>query len=479
VSFVRVALLVIGRKRPGFDALWGRQVEQEARSALESWRFPCFWSPTPVVDDASLRQAVAEARQADCTTLVVLQPTMGDGRLAPMLGQLWDDPVVFWATPERPNSPKVSSCSLVGTHVFASTFRQFWRPFELVYGDPGAESTLQQLADAVRLTALGARLRRCKIGLVGAHAPGFVNMHVDPAELSRELGVHVHHFGLQEFFDLVDSQDARAVEADVRRVLELQWPMEDVGPDDLPLSSRYYLAMKALLDGENLDALALRCWPELPNRFGQWPYLAMARLAEEGRVLALEGDVDGALSGLTGQLLGLGSGYVSDWLEHTEHAITLWHPGHAAPSMCEPGTLRLKRHFNNELPLVMDAQLAVDRPATIFRLWHCDGAARLMACDVRTAALDRPLRGTHGLARVDDRSVPDWFDALCHEGMPHHVSLVLGHYAGLMRRAARALGICWVEATSAPLPLGEGQGVRASWDRADTSGRFPTQGPSP
>ena len=68
----------------------------------------------------------------------------------------------------------------------------------------------------------------------------------------------------------------------------------DVGHDDLPANSRYYLAMKALWVGENLDALALRCWPELPNRFAQWPYLAMARLAEEGHVVALEGDVDGA-----------------------------------------------------------------------------------------------------------------------------------------------------------------------------------------
>jgi L-fucose isomerase-like protein len=218
---------------------------------------------------------------------------------------------------------------------------------------------------------------------------------------------------------------------------------EDVGPDDLPVNSRYYLAMKALLKSENLSALAVRCWPELPNRFGQWPYLAMARLTEEDRVVVLEGDVDGALTCLVGQLLGLGPGYVSDWLEHDEHAITLWHPGHAAPAMCQPGTLRLGRHFNNGLPLVIDAQLAVDRPITLCRIWHCDGATHLMACDARTAAPRRKLTGAHGLAVVEDRSIPEWFDQLCHEGMPHHVSLVPGHHARLLRRAARQLGIRW------------------------------------
>ena len=439
---VRAALVVIGRKRPGFDAAWGQQVEQSARAAVGACLPDPFWTPSRAVDDASLRRAVAEASQAGCEVLVVLQPTMGDGRLAPLVGQLWGDPVVLWATPERQDSPRISSCSLVGTHVFASTLRQLGRPFEVVYGDPGSETTLRQLDEAVRLASLGSRLRRAKIGLVGQHAPGFVNMHVDPAVLDRELGVQLHDFGLQEFFDLVESQDAQAVADDVERVLALGLPLaEGVGPNDLPMNSRYYLAMKALIESENLDALALRCWPELPNRFGHWPYLAMARLAEEGRAVALEGDADGALTCLIGQLLGLGTGYISDWLEHDEHTITLWHPGHAAMGMCEPGTLRLGRHFNNQLPLVLDAQLAVDRPITLFRVWHCDGAAHLMACEARTAAPRRELLGAHGLAVIGDRSVPAWFDQLCHEGMPHHVSVVLGHHGRRLRRAARLLGI--------------------------------------
>ncbi len=189
--------------------------------------------------------------------------------------------------------------------------------------------------------------------------------------------------------------------------------------------------------------------PSCPPRFAQWPYLAMARLAEEGRVVALEGDVDGALSCLVGQQLGLGPGYISDWLAHDEHAITLWHPGHAALAMCQPGTPRLGRHFNNGLPLVIDAQLAVDQPVTLFRLWHCDGVAHLMAHDARTAAPGRELMGAHGRLIIEDRYVPEWFDQLCHAGMPHHVSLVRGHHAPLLWRAARQLGIHWFGA--APL----------------------------
>lgn len=442
---LRVGLLVIGRKRPGFDTQWGRQIEQSAWTAATQLEFDPFRPQTRAVDDASLRRALDELGQHGCEALVVLQPVMGDGRLAPILGQLWDSPLVFWATPERQDGGKVSSCSLVGAHAFASTLRQLGRQFEIVYGHPEEAKVRQQLTTAVRLVAAVAKLRSSKAGLVGSHAPGFINMHADPATISRQLGVELHHFGLQEFFDLVEGQTDQQVQDDVARVAAMGLPFEDnLSEDDLPINSRYYLAVQALLADENLDALALRCWPELPNRFGQWPYLAMARLAGENRAVALEGDLDGAVCCLIGRLLGVGVGYISDWLEHDQHTITLWHPGHAPPDMCTPDTVRLGRHFNSGQPMVVNATLAVDRPITLFRLWPCDGSYRLTACNARTVPPRRELAGTNGLAVVDDRDVHHWFDTLCHEGMPHHVVVLRGHQAELLQRLARLLRIHWV-----------------------------------
>ena len=48
-----------------------------------------------------------------------------------------------------------------------------------------------------------------------------------------------------------------------------------------------------------------------------------------GFPIACEGDVDGALGCLIGKLLGLGTVYLSDWLEHDQSTITLWHGGMA------------------------------------------------------------------------------------------------------------------------------------------------------
>ncbi len=447
----RVGFFVVRRKRPGFDRQWAAQIEQAAWDALRQSEFEAFRPPTRVVDDDSLRHALRESGQAGCDVLLVLQPTMGDGRLAPILAQLWDEPLVLWATPERPDGDKVSSCSLVGTHVFASIFRKLNRRFEIAYGDPNEAKTRHELKLALQVSTAAGKLRRAKIGLVGHHAPGFVNMDAEPFTMSRDLGVQLHHFGLEEFYQLVESQDEGVVREDVQRVWAMGLPFEDgLDKNDLTLGSRYYLALRALLTEEHLDGLALRCWPELPNRFGQWPYLAMTRLADEGQVVALEGDVDGAVSCLIGRLLGAGVGSISDWLEHDEHTITLWHPGHAPRAMCEPGTLRLGRHFNDDKPMVVNGTLKINQPVTLFRLWPCNGMYRMTAWNGRTIAPQRNLLGTHGLVAVEDRNVHQCFDTLCHAGMPHHVTLMLGHHTDTLKRLARHLGLAWIVGASLP-----------------------------
>lgn len=48
-----------------------------------------------------------------------------------------------------------------------------------------------------------------------------------------------------------------------------------------------------------------------------------------GFPIACEGDVDGSLGCLIAKLLGCGAVYLSDWLEHDEKTLTLWHGGMA------------------------------------------------------------------------------------------------------------------------------------------------------
>src|SRR5580658_9258852 len=269
----KLGVIFLGRRRPGFDMEWGRRMEERVRGWLQKAQFPFFEPPEKAVDDASMRRAMSACQAQSVEVIVLLQTTMGDGRLCPTLAQLWPDPVVLWATPEKPDGDMISSCSLVGAHCWASVFRQMGHGFDLVYGDPGADSTRERFGEAVRMAATIRRLRFVRLGVIGGQAPGYFAMGADPFAVHRGLGAQVQTFSLIEFSNVLNELPAAAVAEDVERVKALGLPHKDTTDEDLPMASRMYLAMRAFMGNENLDAMTIRCWPEMANTFGQWPYL--------------------------------------------------------------------------------------------------------------------------------------------------------------------------------------------------------------
>jgi len=444
---IRVGVIFLGRRRPGFDMDWGGKMEERVRIWLKETDFLVVEPPEKAIDDGSLRKAMAACDSEKVEALVVLQTTMGDARLAPTLAQLWPDPIILWATPENQKGEMISSCSLVGAHCWASVLRQMGHGFELVYGAPEEPCTQQRFKEAVQMSAVVRGLRSARLGVIGGQAPGYFAMSEDPFVIHRGLRAQVQNFSLLEFAEGVKQFSEEAVQADVARVKELGIPHKDTTDDDLPMASRLYLALRSFMENERLDAMTIREWPELPNILGQWPYLAVARLVDEGRAVGIEGDADGALSAWIAESLGLGRCYLSDWLEHDRETITLWHGGAAPMSLCEavgsPRGPRIAKHFNIQKPAVIEATIRANMPITIFRFWRLEGKYFLTARDGNTMKPRRHLLATNGLARMEE-DPGEWFEELCHAGMPHHVAMVSGHHADLFKRFARLINMQFI-----------------------------------
>src|SRR5579864_2001516 len=95
----KLGLLTIGRKRPGFDQEWNQIMRTKADEALAACGFEVVAPDQPVIDDQTTRAAIDRIRQARCGSLLVLQPSLGNGQLALTVSQEWDAPLVLWATP--------------------------------------------------------------------------------------------------------------------------------------------------------------------------------------------------------------------------------------------------------------------------------------------------------------------------------------------------------------------------------------------
>lgn len=443
----KVGVLIFARKRPGFDQTWSSEVREQCVSTLKSMGLTLVGADDVVIDDETVHAALDQIVAEQCSALIVIQPSIADGQFAMTVRQRWSAPVVLWATPERPGDGKVSSCALVGQNLWASVFRQTNHPFEFVYGP--AETIKEQLAKAIALTSAVHLLRRAKLGVVGTHVPGFIDLAVDPFLMDKTFGVQLHSLSLAQFIERVKNTDSAATEADLSKVRALKLPVSggsDAAPDEmLNVNSQFYLSIKDVMTESGLDALALQCWPELPNMVGHWPYLAVSRLTAEGTTVSIEGDADAALGSLITRMLGMGGGFLTDWLEHDDDSILFWHPGMAPLDMCnaigcEQGP-SVGEHFNGARPSVVDGELQIGAPVTVSRLWRCDNRYHLAAFEGEAVAPSRHVSGNSLQVNVDGGGVYGTFDDLLHEGLPHHVTLHYGRFKDTLRRFARLLGI--------------------------------------
>ncbi len=451
----QVGLLIMGRKRAGFDPEWGEATKQRIIATLKALPYPLTIPSQNIADEQALREAVEQCRIADVTVLVVVQPTISDGRLAPLLSRLWSGPLLMWATPEKPTGRMISANSLVGTHVMSATLRQLGHPLEIVYGDPEDAEIVYQVDRAVRTIHAADSVENRVLGLIGNHAPGFVDFHADPVFLSDALGSQLYHMSSVELIQRVRSySDADiADELAAFTAMNLPWSAdaEEAGvgtstaagatatSEELAMQARYYRAFREFFAENNLDSLAFRCWPDLPSELGHWPYLALARLVSEGFPIAMEGDVDGALCSRIAESAGIGPVYLSDWLQHDQETITIWHTGAAPFQLCRPDSLELSVQFNNKRPTVVQSVIREDMDATLFRIWRFDGEYHMSVLEGTTVAPDRELMATNGVFHTDRVDVRDWFEAQVQRGMPHHVCIVEGHHGELLSRIGRLM----------------------------------------
>ncbi len=166
----------------------------------------------------------------------------------------------------------------------SANLRQLGFPLEIVYGNLDWQMAEAQLCRGVHISFARRFLNQAKVGLVGYHAPGFQDFHPDPFCMRKTFGTLMLHLGLHEYEQV--PIDQTEIDKDVEKMKAEKWPLTGTASyEDLPLSSRHYLALKSLIKEHNLDGIAVRCWPELPNSpaFEAWPYLALARLATEGK----------------------------------------------------------------------------------------------------------------------------------------------------------------------------------------------------
>ena len=174
----QIGIVTIGRKRPGFDQQWNEVMRREAAAALRDARRSrrAGGSEIPVgrTDDARCARPPQAARVHDAARPPAVdgqRPARADRRAARA------GPVVLWATPERPDGEKVSSCSLVAQHLWSSLMRQLEPPVRVRRRPPDRRRRRRHRSrgaspSPARRRRRAARARHDRLARAGVHRDG-------------------------------------------------------------------------------------------------------------------------------------------------------------------------------------------------------------------------------------------------------------------------------------------------------------------
>jgi L-fucose isomerase-like protein len=301
---------------------------------------------------------------------------------------------------------------------------------------------MSQVNTLARAGRARRRLRGARIGRIGEHPAGFDSCRFDGPALQERFGVEVVQVALERIFEEAQAGDDEAVEAvlaDLRTRLD---GLDQLAQDPLRGTLRTYLALRHLAQEDEIDGLAVRCWPEFFTEMGCAACGAMSMLSDEFTPCSCEVDINGTITQLVLQWLSDEPAFGTDMvaLDEERDGVVLWHCGLAPLAMADPtfqprGTI----HSNRELPLLMEFPLKPGR-VTIARLSEATGGYRLVVGAGEMVRAPLSFSGTSGVVRFD-RPAADVLDTLLAEGLEHHVSLTYGNHVPALLALAEMLDL--------------------------------------
>ncbi len=200
-------------------------------------------------------------------------------------------------------------------------------------------------------------------------------------------------------------------------------------------------SMKDFMDENQLDALAIRCWPEFARLFGMAPCAAMSYLQGKGYILGCEGDLEGTLSMLAMNTIADCAPFMADLsqINFEEDFALMWHCGVAPYTLWDGVSERsLSNYRDGGKGMTADFVLQ-NGTITFMRIDTAKGKTRVFAERGQVIPMTKDLRGTYCKVRFE-KNVRELIDLVTHTGVAHHVAMVYGDFMDAVRLFAEIMG---------------------------------------
>lgn len=387
--------------------------------------------------------AFIDSQNTDDVALIVFQNvTFADGEFIKAANSRFNVPVIVWGVREPSVGGWLRLNSLTGVMSTANYLKNSGQKFSYVIGNPTEDELKAKLLKLLNVHQAIYKVKNLNMGVMGDYPPGFFFSDTNVSELKELFGVDIVKFSLEEAFieyeKMPESDYKKEIKSAMAKVSGI-----DENDEKVIKFAKFTTYMKKLVKENNLESLAMRCWPNFFVNIDAAPCAILSHLTEDGIATSCEADIHGSLSMyILTELANKNAPYLGDVVNFDEqkNSIILWHCGVGAYSLANPKEgAKHGVHPNRKIGYALDFGIKEGK-VTLFRVSYSKNGYRLIA--LKGNALDVPnsYNGTSGEICLDS-DVTEFLNDSVLNGFEPHFALVHGDVLDEIVEIGRLLNI--------------------------------------
>ena len=430
--------------RETFDVDFAESKFSEAKNLLKSITSEALGFNQLITNDDIAKKALDFFAKNECDKIFLFQTTFTDAKFILNFAQDVKKPICIVSFPETRTGGRLRLNSICGLNLgMHSLIKNNISP-EFIIMEDDSESNKLSFSQFIESNNIGVKTAwkkaktnnvqpsfgdtadMQKIGVIGTRPEGFDTCDYDSVEVKDKLNVSLVDIDLDDLFEASRNVNNSTIASTKKRIESYLEGTQELEQDEFDKSISIYHGLDSLKEKHNLDAFAIRCWPETFTEYGCASCGPMAMMNEKMVSCACEADVLGGIScNILNQINDKPSLLVDIVdVDKADNSLVFWHCGLAPISMAKEGTAKSGIHSNRKKPLLHDFSLKAGE-ITIFRVSKARNKLQFFV--LKGTVIDRPnsFSGTSGVISLGSDSAHK-AEKMFKGGLEHHVAFTYG-----------------------------------------------------
>ena len=431
--------------RETFDIEFAKKKLAKTKRTIKKLNINVNFFDDLITNDKIAGNAIKYFENVKCTKFIVIQSTFTDAKFISLFVKKFKKPILFVSFTEKRTGRRLRLNSLCGVNLGLHSLvkNKFYSNFIIYSNDEKSFSKkifrfiknkkyitkknyLKKISNSKIKNKKLIEFKQPKIGLIGKRPEGFDTCDFSSEELKTKFNTQIEKINLKNLFNISNKIERKKINVTKKSISAKLKNINQLNQPELNKSISLFHGLEQIQKKQNIDAFAVRCWPEMFTEYGCAACGPMAMMNEKKISAACEADVLGSLSCNILNQFNNKPALLVDIVDvdKKDNTAVFWHCGLAPISMAEKNTPSATVHSNRRKPLLHNFAFKPGE-ITIFRVSKSESKLKFILMKGKVLKRKNSFSGTSGVVSLGKDTYKK-IKNLFLSGLEHHVSFTYG-----------------------------------------------------